>query len=66
MAFGDLGMVAIYEFEVEDMPVIVRRRRERRVRTRNRPEGVASKDRGAGGDWVACASLERAAPGVSL
>ena len=50
LAFHDLGMEAIYEFEVEDMPVTVAVDVERQLRARERAAGVAGEDRGVGGD----------------
>ena len=46
LAFEDLGMEAIYEFEVKDMPVTVAVDCERHQRAPNRPCRVAAADRG--------------------
>ena len=50
LGFADLGMEAIYEFEVEDMPVTVAVDVERQLGARVRSERVAGEDRGVGGD----------------
>ena len=52
VGFADLGMEAIYEFDVKDMPVTVAVDSTGVIGARHRPEGVAGADRedpGAGG-----------------
>ena len=43
VGFDDLGMEAIYEFDVKDMPVTVAVDSRRHQRARHRAEGVAAK-----------------------
>ena len=43
VAFADLGMEAIYEFEVKDMPVTVAVDAQRHVGARDRPARVAAR-----------------------
>ena len=45
VAFADLGMEAIYEFEVKDMPVTVAVDSQGNSRPQDRPAGVAGEDR---------------------
>ncbi len=52
LAFDDLGMEAIYEFEVAGHAGDGRRRCERQLGARVRPEGMEGEDRGVGGDFV--------------
>ena len=49
VAFGDLGMEAIYEFEVKDMPVTVAVDARGDVRARHRPRRMEAAHRGHSG-----------------
>ena len=53
LAFEDLGMEAIYEFDVVDMPVTVAVDAQRDERAQDRAGGVAEADRGEPGGWGA-------------
>ncbi len=57
VAFDDLGMEAIYEFEVDDMPVTVAVDVNGNSVHETGPTRVEAEDRGAGGDFVGSRSV---------
>jgi hypothetical protein len=52
VGFADLGMEAIYEFDVKDMPVTVAVDFERHLGAQHRPEGMAGQDRQDSGQGI--------------